>query len=947
MCFGATASIHRRLLTFLSEARISRTTAHSGAIKALQFNPFKPELLATAGAKGELYITDLNNASNPFRLGTSAARADDFECIDWNKKIPHILATGSSGGFVTVWDLKAKKESLQLNNYGRKAVSAVAWDPDEALKLLTATPNDQEPLILSWHLRNTNAPERILRGHDQGLLSLSWCPQDSDLLLSCGKDNRTICWNPHTGTSYGEFPVVTNWTFQTRWNPHNPSLLATASFDGKIWVHTIQSTKVEPASAEHMNQTADGEDFFTKAQTQPQGASFSLPNPPRWMKRPVSVSFGFGGKVVKLGPTEPGSNKSRISISTFAIDSDITTATEKFEASLRRDDLKSICETKVSSATTEEEKADWSVVETLISDAPRQKLLQYLGFSDTAEEMTGKVADLGAGQDNGAQINGDSKNNRLSGFFDQTDGEDSFLADIAATKDAKTNNPFRLYTGTESDADKKITRALLLGSFEKAVDVCLKEERMADAFMIAICGGQSCIDKAQAAYFTKKSKGPNYLRLLASVVGKNLWDMVYNADLENWKEVMATLCTFADQAEFPDLCDALGDRLDEAVKHGSRPTVHRRDASFCFLAGSKLEKVVDIWIQELRESEKAGFQGDGDDTSFSVHARALQSFIEKVTVFRKATKFQDDQSRNSLSQWKLAPLYDLYAQYADILAAHGLLQVAEQYLDLLPEKYEGAEVARNRVKRATRTSEPQPAATQSAAAAGVRSAHQARQSVPSFQSMQTTAVQPAKPMAPSSYAPVNTMPTLQQPSNLYTPTAGSNVYTPAGFQPQQQMPQSQPPPQPYGMQYQQPGANLTLPPRGFAASSTQPPPPPPRAKDASAWNDLPADFGNKPPTSRRGTPGLVPQPISSPFPTQPSMQPPAPPMAGPPSLQQRLATPPLPPPPKAGEAPPASHRLQRTPTRLRCSSPVGLHPRRPHTHHRSHRTRFQHHVKHS
>ena len=136
---------------------MSRTSKHSGAIKSLQFNPFRSELLATAGAKGEvhsssspsrlravltllqLYIYDLNNVANPFRLGTSAARADDFESVDWNKKVPHILATGSSGGFVTVWDVKAKKESLTLNNLGRKAVSAVAWDPQNVCDILDAS----------------------------------------------------------------------------------------------------------------------------------------------------------------------------------------------------------------------------------------------------------------------------------------------------------------------------------------------------------------------------------------------------------------------------------------------------------------------------------------------------------------------------------------------------------------------------------------------------------------------------------------------------------------------------------------------------------------------------------------------------------------------------------------------------------------------------------------
>lgn len=39
-----------------SDSLISRTTKHTGAIKAIQFNPFKSELLATAGAKGEVTI---------------------------------------------------------------------------------------------------------------------------------------------------------------------------------------------------------------------------------------------------------------------------------------------------------------------------------------------------------------------------------------------------------------------------------------------------------------------------------------------------------------------------------------------------------------------------------------------------------------------------------------------------------------------------------------------------------------------------------------------------------------------------------------------------------------------------------------------------------------------------------------------------------------------------
>lgn len=85
----------------------------------------------------QLYISDLHNVENPFRLGGSAARADDIECLDWNKRVAHILVTGSNAGFVTVWDVKTKKESLTLNNMGRKAVSAVAWDPEKVRILWT------------------------------------------------------------------------------------------------------------------------------------------------------------------------------------------------------------------------------------------------------------------------------------------------------------------------------------------------------------------------------------------------------------------------------------------------------------------------------------------------------------------------------------------------------------------------------------------------------------------------------------------------------------------------------------------------------------------------------------------------------------------------------------------------------------------------------------------
>lgn len=739
-----------------------------------------------------------------------------------------------------------------------------------------------------------------MHGHDGGVLSLSWCPQDSDLLLSCGKDNRNVCWNPQTGDSYGEFPVVTNWTFQTRWNPHNPTFLATASFDGKIAVQSIQNTKSKADGlAANQTQATDDEDFFNKAQSQSQGSSFTLNKAPKWLQRPCGASFGFGGKVVSFKTsTTDGPKRSMVRISTFAIDDGVVSSTKSFEEALKQNDLDLICESRIAQATSDPDKADWKVIRTLTSKNTRKELVDHLGFSSQEDEAADGVSKLSInGNENGdpqaSELKEPSaqKSNRLSAFFDNSADGDNFLSELAATKGAKTNNPFQMYSGLETESDRRITRALLLGEFERAMDVCLQENRMSDAFMIAICGGQSCIDKVQKAYFNQEEKGPNYLRLLASVVGKNLWDLVHNADLESWKDVMATLCTFADAKEFPDLCEALGDRLEERMQAKAGDVDLRKDASFCYLAGSKLEKVVSIWINELEENESAGLRDPNKDSSFSVHARSLQSFIEKVTIFRKVTNYQDE-GRGATSDWTLAPLYAKYSEYADIASAHGQLQIAERYLDLLPSNYPAAEVAKNRVKQAARKAAPQPTQRQPAI-----TGRQQRQGATDSNQQQIPARAPAGGQA-NPYGP---SPVLQA-QNPYAPA--NSQYSAGGYpdaaghqQPQQfqQQPRQQPgmvPPPSFGQPYQ--NQPLGPPPRNLNASPSVPPPS--KATNMSNWNDTPESFF-KPPTSRRGTPGAG---ANTPSAYQPMQQQPTGPSFGAPPR----STPPLGPPPKSNAPPP-------------------------------------------
>lgn len=832
-----------KLAAGASDALIDRATKHSGAVKTVQFNPLKPQILATAGAKGELFVYNVEDIQNPFRLGNAAAsRADDIESLAWNKKVSHILATGGAGGLITVWDVKTKKASLTLNN-NRKPVSSVAWDPTNSTKLITASPDDNNPVIYLWNLRNSNAPERALTGHEQGVLSLSWCTQDPNILLSCGKDNRTLVWNPNTGENFGELQEGTNWAFLTNFNPENPNLVATASFDGKIIVQTLQDTNNSADAQAAAQSNLDAEDFFATAHAAPKVTNFSLPTPPSWYQRPVGAAFGFGGKFVYFTLNEAVAGQpqtSTVHISSFSADSEVVPTTQKFEEALKSGDVKSICDSHIEQAKTEEEKADWEVLETLLDANPRQKVIERLGFkrdeveveaateedatkeAETTEETTDEATD-------------DKKKNRLSNFFgddEGAEGDDDFLG-LSSSKDTKpAATPFHLFGQGNTSLEDKITKAIMLGDFASAVDICLKENRIADAFVIANCGGKELVQKVQTAYLAGATGAPSYLRLIGSVISEDLWDVVRNADLANWKEALATLCTFAKPADFPDFCEALGDRVLES---GSR-----KDASFCYLVGSKLEKVVAIWITELEEAEQAGVTEPTEDSSFSVHTKSLQQFIEKVTVFRTVTKFADSET-SLTSGWKLAALYDKYIEYADIVASTGLMTVAQKYLDLVPTTYEAAELSRSRVKLATKPAAAQP-------------------TIP--------AAAPPKPYAAPTPAPVSN-------ANPYAPAGSSNPYAPAGavqsnpyapptaapayggnqgYAPPQTTSAYAPPTQSYGAPTPLGGA-YGAPPR-----NTTPSMPPPRDMDAGSWNDVPLVVKQP---ARRNTPSVAP--IASPF----------------------------------------------------------------------------------
>ncbi|KAH8109041.1 hypothetical protein DFH11DRAFT_1691296 [Phellopilus nigrolimitatus] len=196
----------------------------------------------------------------------------------------------------------------------------------------------------------------------------------------------------------------------------------------------------------------------------------------------------------------------------------------------------------------------------------------------------------------------------------------------SSSSEVMKSNMFRIYPSEESEFDHLVTKSLVLGDFESAVTLCLSAER----------------------HFEKRTINLPYLCLFQSIVTEDLDDIVQNADLQEWQEIFVVLCTFAKPSEFANLAEQLSQRLEfnasmmkSAEALGAEEL--RKNATLTYLAAGRLEKVVNIWTEEMAEEEGRLLDGADEKSSlrYSAHAHALQIFMEKVTIFRSANNYTD------------------------------------------------------------------------------------------------------------------------------------------------------------------------------------------------------------------------------------------------------------------------------------------------------------------
>lgn len=695
---------------------------HTTAVKTLRFNAKQNNLLVSSGNKGEIFVWDTNKVSSqdysPLVPGTAMTPSDEVESLAWNQSLAHVFASAGSSGFASVWDLKAKKEVLHLSytspSSGMKnQLSVVEWHPTNSTRVATATGNDNEPVILVWDLRNANTPLQILsQGHIKRILSLDWCHGDENLMLSSGRDNTSILWNPVEGKKLTEYPTHGSWCFKTKFAPQACDLFATASFDNKIEVQTLQNleNKLDLDETAYKQQESETEFWNNVSHIE------SIEKPlvaklqaPLWYgNKSPAAQWAFGGKLVHITPDGKGISVTIPSIEGFEKNT-------MLDEALRTKNFVPIINKRLAQTINNINEEDWSLLESLSMYGKDTFLTESLSLDDKKIEETPEEQD--------------------EDFFDNL------------TSNVNPMGRFTLDTFCTGLIDN-----LSCGRLDKAVKFALEKDLLLESMIIALNSDDPVLKKkVKDFYFAKYIQSSSIARILHSISERKLDDLVDNVDVSQWKYVVMAINTYANEREKNDLLIRLGDKL---FQEGQRQT-----ALILYLAANSLDKIALVWLRELPDLEKS--LRSKKNTLNEAHAASLTEFVERFTVL---SSYLTDVFMIKLNN---AELISKFLEFVNLTSSSGDFDLTLKFLETLPGDHEQVATEKKRVLIASEKN-IKPSTAKVKAAKYLNTTQGPAVPMSNFPSTTYPPVDPAFPLNSTSPNFMNTSAQLSQnKSNLY------------------------------------------------------------------------------------------------------------------------------------------------------------------------------------
>ena len=345
------------------------------------------------------------------------------------------------------------------------------------------------------------------------------------------------------------------------------------------------------------------------------GLSSSSGRPPKWMRPSSSVSCGFGGSIVHCGVTDRV-----VRFRTVVEEPALENVSRIFETTMDPNNIIAFCQSKVAQAQNAEDQRLWQFMQVIFEADARHQLLDTLGYNPT--EISAQVAAY---------------------------SEDSTTNGVA-NMSLDDKNHGEMSPGTQNF----VKQALMVGNFEAAVECCFKTGNLADALVLASCGGAELWTKTQDRYFQSQAPKRPFLSVVGAIIRQDFVTFVQTSDPAKWKETLAILSTYGKSDEFPQLCAGLGDLLEAAGDHSS--------ASLCYLCSLSLDKAVKYWrTQLLAQNSQNGGEMD---------LLALHEYVVKTSVFLQAVGTSAQLSTEDAA---------IFSKYAEKLAEQGLLVAAAKY----------------------------------------------------------------------------------------------------------------------------------------------------------------------------------------------------------------------------------------------------------------------------
>ncbi|PNH06272.1 Protein transport protein Sec31A [Tetrabaena socialis] len=676
-------------------------SAVGGEITYLAWNRKVQHILASCSTNGTTVVWDLKRQKPviSFRDPNSQRRAS---AIQWNPEIATQLIVASDDDrspTLQMWDLRNSVSPLKefvghhkvrpLPPRGAEGLrwallSAECWGRRRSGILVSPCVNEERlrwaipspgciksssclPGAVRWGInlslpRGCCSPHEDRSAHLQGVLGMAWSPHDSSLLLSSGKDNRTICWDVHSGDTVCELTGA-HWNFDVQWSPTVPGIFATSSFDGKLGICNLLG-----CTGSKVTETVNADFTVTHSIV---GDATPLRKAPAWMKRPVGATFGFGGRLVsfthnRTQHTDPATGAVRmqdtavLSVRQVVTEQELVARSEGFEAAIQGGNLQTLREycggkrSELSTATAEaaeapeasQEAETWAFLSVLFEgDDARRVLLQTLGFKD----LPAREASMNGG---GPGENG------VDGAASAVEQLNLQTADGKASSDGHAHAPGHVSGG---ELESEVIKALTVGCYATAVEHCLTVHRYADALLIANTAGRELYQRTMHKYM-QMCPHPYQAIIRANLEG-DYSALIRTRPVAQWRETLAMLVTYTDRDKFRGLADTLASRLAQAGMH--------HEASLCWVCGGHTDQAVSYWARNC-----TGASG--------MTVEVLQSVIEKAVVMGMApgvsTTSSSPDGVNKASQ----SLSELVTAYASLLASNGRMATALDYLEHVP-----------------------------------------------------------------------------------------------------------------------------------------------------------------------------------------------------------------------------------------------------------------------